>query len=420
MVASMPQLLFATPIKEFLKKDTASGILLVIMAASAMLVANLPLLNDAYHSFLELPVHVRIGELKIAKPLVLWINDGLMALFFFLTGLEIKREMIEGELSSPSQVMLPGIGAIAGIAAPALIFFWLNRDDAIASHGWAIPSATDIAFAVGVFSLFKTRAPLSLKLFLLSVAIFDDIGAIIIIALFYSSELSQVSLAVAAVGLSVLFLLNYFNVRHQSIYIVVGVVVWTAVLKSGVHATLAGFAVALFIPLKLENQDGHPMLEHMEHALKPWVNIFILPLFAFANAGVNLAGVTADAFLSPLTLGIAAGLFLGKQLGIFGACFIAIKIGLAKLPANASWLQFYAVSVLCGIGFTMSLFIGSLAFEGLGAVYNTQVKIGVLAGSFASVFLACFILYMCKPTTKLSASQESKLEPTRIVEQDHA
>lgn len=410
----MPQFLFANEIKAFLKKDIAGGVLLITMTVFAMVLANASALTGFYHDFLTLPVQIRFGEFEIAKPLVLWINDGLMALFFFLTGLEIKREMMEGELSSPQQILLPGIGALAGIAMPALVFFWFNQGDRIALEGWAIPSATDIAFAVGVFALFKTRAPLSLKLFLLSVAIFDDLGAIVIIAIFYSADLSELSLAIACAGLASLFLLNYYNVRRQSMYIVIGVVVWAAVLKSGVHATLAGFAVALFVPLKLRNDYDQPMLEHMEHALKPWVYIFILPLFAFANAGVSFDGITFNALLDPLPLGIALGLFLGKQLGIFGVCFIAIKSGLAKLPHNATWSQFYATCVLCGIGFTMSLFIGTLAFEHQTAEYNIQVKIGVLLGSFLSVVLASFILFLSKPARKLEHNSEVQAENLKI------
>lgn len=392
----MPQFLFSKQLNDFVKKDSSSGILLVAMAFLALLLANIPL-SALYEEFLSLPVHIRLGEFEIAKPLVLWINDGLMALFFFLTGLEIKREIMAGELSSPSQVVLPGIGAIAGIVTPALLFYWLNHNDANGLRGWAIPSATDIAFAVGVFMLFKTKLPLSLKLFLLSVAIFDDIGAIIIIALFYSTELSTVSLIIGLMGLGALFLLNYFEVRRQSIYVFIGVIVWAAVLKSGVHATLAGFAVALFVPLRLKNTNGEPMLEYMEHGLKPWVSFFILPLFAFANAGVNLNGVSMSAFLDPLPLGIALGLFVGKQFGIFSVCFIAIKLGFARLPHNATWLQFYAVCVLCGIGFTMSLFIGSLAFENYSPEYGIQVKLGVLTGSLASAIVAGILLFMCKP-----------------------
>jgi len=396
----------ALSIKNSLPQDSAGGILLVLMAAAAMLLANSPF-SSLYDGFLSTPLQIRIGELNIAKPLLLWINDGLMAIFFFLVGLEIKREVLAGHLSSPSQVVLPGIGAIAGIAAPAIIYFGLNQNDAVAVQGWAIPSATDIAFALGVFSLFGNRIPVSLKLFLLSVAIFDDIGAILIIALFYSSELSTLSFIIASIGLALLFVFNRFSVRSQAAYIIVGIIVWIAVLKSGVHATLAGFAVAWFIPLKLENNDGHPMLPHLEHALHPWVAFAILPLFAFANAGVSLTGISMDALLNPIPLGIAAGLFIGKQVGIFGACWLAIKLGMAKLPDKSTWMQFYAVTVLCGIGFTMSLFIGSLAFETQSTGYMVDVKLGVLVGSLCSAIVGSVLIARSQPR-KETIDQETR------------
>ncbi len=386
----------AVTLQRWFKHDSAGGILLVLMALFAMVLANSPLAH-IYDSFLTIPLQVRIGDLDISKPLVLWINDGLMAIFFFLVGLEIKREVLSGHLSSPSQVVLPGVAAIAGIAIPALIYFVMNQHDAIGVKGWAIPSATDIAFALGVFTLFGSRVPISLKLFLLSVAIFDDLGAILIIAFFYSSDLSTLSLAVAGSGVFVLFLLNRFSVRSQAVYILVGIVVWVAVLKSGVHATLAGFVIACFIPLTVKNHEGHPMLTHIEHALHPWVAFLILPLFAFANAGVSLTGISINALINPIPLGIGAGLFIGKQIGIFGACWVAIKLGLAKLPDGATWLQFYAVSVLCGIGFTMSLFIGSLAFEAESAAYLVEVKLGVLVGSLCSAVLGSILIAQAQP-----------------------
>jgi len=391
-------------IKRFFQHESSGGILLVIMAAMAMLLANSPFAN-LYTGFLATPVQVRFGELDIFKPLFLWINDGLMAVFFFLVGLEIKREVLTGHLSSPSQVILPAVGAAAGIAVPASIYLWLNFDDPISFQGWAIPSATDIAFAIGVFSLFGNRLPLSLKLFLLSVAIFDDIGAIVIIAIFYSSDLSALSIFIAAIGLSALFLLNRFSFRGQGAYIFLGVIVWVAVLKSGVHATLAGFAVAWFIPLKIKNYSEKEMLPHIEHSLQPWVAFFILPLFAFANAGVSLEGVSFDSLISPVPLGIAAGLFLGKQIGIFGFCWMAIKLKLAKLPEGATWMQFYAVSVLCGIGFTMSLFIGSLAFDGQPASYMVDVKLGVLVGSLCSALLGSILIVRYQPKNLIEATK---------------
>ena len=383
-------------VKKAFRHDSTGGVLLVVMAGLALLLANSQWAH-LYDSFLATPVQVRLGELNIAKPLLLWINDGLMAVFFFLVGLEIKREVMDGHLSSPAQIVLPGIAAIAGIIVPALIYFALNQHDETSLRGWAIPSATDIAFALGVFSLFGSRVPISLKLFLLSVAIFDDLGAILIIAFFYSSELSLLSLTVASVGLVLLFVLNRLSVRSQGAYILVGVVVWVAVLKSGVHATLAGFAVACFIPLKITNKDGYPMLPHLEHSLHPWATFMILPLFAFANAGVSLSGISSDALLNSIPLGIALGLFLGKQVGIFGACWLAIKLGFAKLPDQSSWIQFYAVTVLCGIGFTMSLFIGSLAFETQAASYLVDVKLGVIIGSLCSAIVGSILIAYSQP-----------------------
>lgn len=378
-------------IKKLLQHESAGGVLLVTMGAIAMLLANSPFYGF-YEYFLATPLQVRIGELDIAKPLLLWINDGLMAIFFFLIGLEIKREVLTGNLSSPSQVALPAIAAVAGILFPALVYYWFNHQDATAIQGWAIPSATDIAFALGIFILFGRHVPNSLKLFLLSVAIFDDIGAILIIAIFYSTDLSTLSFIVAGSGLALLFVFNRLSVRSQAPYLIVGIIIWVAVLKSGVHATLAGFAIAWFIPLKLPNKNGVAMLPYLEHSLHPWVAFVILPLFAFANAGISFSGVSLDAVLSPVPLGIALGLFFGKQIGIFGACWLAIKLGLAKLPDKASWTQFYAITVLCGIGFTMSLFIGSLAFEAQSAAYMVDVKLGVIFGSLCSAILGSVLI----------------------------
>jgi NhaA family Na+:H+ antiporter len=294
------------------------GGLLVAAAVVAMLLANSPA-SGFYVGFLDVPVEVVFGSFEIAKPLLLWANDGLMALFFLLIGLEIKREVLDGNLFSRKQIILPAIGVVAGIVFPALIYVYFTINDPIGIRGWAIPSATDIAFAIGVFTLFGTRLPLSLKLLLLSAEIFDDIGAIVIIALFYSAELSTASLMIGIAGLVILFLLNRFKVNTLSPYVVVGMIVWVAVLKSGVHATLAGFAIAWFIPLKLENANGNAMLPGLEHALHPWIAFFVLPSFVFANAGIDL------------------GLFVGKQIGIFGMCWFAIKLKVAELPEGASW-----------------------------------------------------------------------------------
>lgn len=375
--------------------ESFGGGLLVAAAVVAMLLANSPA-SGFYVGFLDVPVEVVFGSFEIAKPLLLWVNDGLMALFFLLIGLEIKREVLDGNLSSRKQIILPAIGAVAGIVFPALIYVYFTINDPIGIRGWAIPSATDIAFAIGVFTLFGTRLPLSLKLFLLSVAIFDDIGAIVIIALFYSAELSTASLMIGIAGLVILFLLNRFKVNTLSPYVVVGMIVWVAVLKSGVHATLAGFAIAWFIPLKLENANGNAMLPELEHALHPWIAFFVLPLFAFANAGIDLGNIGISDLFSPITLGIALGLFFGKQIGIFGMCWLAIKLRVAELPEGASWQQFYGVCLLCGIGFTMSLFIGTLAFEDQELAYQTTVKLGVMIGSIASALLAVVVLNLSK------------------------
>lgn len=388
--------------REMVQHDAAGGILLVAAALLAIIMANTPL-SSFYNSFLDMPLSLQAGSFAIDKPLVLWINDGLMALFFFFIGLEVKRELIDGHLSSRDQIILPAIAAVAGIAIPALIYAWLNFDNPIAIQGWAIPAATDIAFALGVFSLFGKRLPLSLKLFLLSVAIFDDIAAIVIIALFYSQDLSIYSLGIASTGLIILYALNRLSVPYQGIYILVGVIVWAAVLKSGVHATLAGFAIACFIPLKVNNEQGNSMLKQLEHGLQPWVAFFILPVFAFSNAGVSLGGFTLDNLLNPVTLGIVLGLFIGKQIGIFGACWLAVKLGIAKLPAGTSWLQLYGVALLCGIGFTMSLFIGSLAFEGQDASYLNNVKVGVLIGSLLSALLGSYVISRSQQPTTIKA-----------------
>ena len=381
--------------RQMIQHDAAGGVILVLAAFLALIFANSPLASF-YTGLLDLPVVFKIGAFEIAKPLLLWINDGLMAIFFFMVGLEVKREVLQGHLNSVEQITLPAIAAIAGIAVPALIYVFFNQDDPVAMAGWAIPSATDIAFALGIFSLFGRSLPITLKLFLLSVAIFDDIGAIVIIALFYSADLSTTSLLVAAIGLVALFVVNRMKVSAQGLYILIGVIVWAAVLKSGVHATLAGFAVAWFIPINVKNDDGHPMLAHMEHALHNWVAFFILPIFAFANAGVQLIGTPMEQMFNPVAVGIIAGLFIGKQVGIFGACWLAVKAGIAKLPEGTNWMQLYGVTLLCGVGFTMSLFIGSLAFEQQGVEHLNSVKIGVLVGSILSAILGGLVISKCK------------------------
>lgn len=376
--------------KQFIQTDASSGIILVLAAVFALLMAN-SYFSTSYNAFLEFPVSITLGQFEINKPLVLWVNDGLMALFFFVVGLEIKRELLHGQLSQPNQVVLPFLAAMGGIAFPALIYAAFNYQDAIAMNGWAIPSATDIAFALGTFILFGKYLPPSLKLFLLSVAIIDDIGAVIIIAIFYSQELATNSLIVASIGLVVLFIFNRLELENKTPFILVSIIVWAAVLKSGVHATLAGFAVAWFIPIARDKSRS--MSYQIEHSLHPWIAFFVLPLFAFANAGVGLTNVTMDELITPISVGIIGGLFIGKQLGIFITCFIAVKLKLCQLPKDATWIQLYGVCLLCGVGFTMSLFIGSLAFEEQGLAYQTQVKVGVLFGSFISAVSGAYLLH---------------------------
>jgi NhaA family Na+:H+ antiporter len=377
-------------IREFLKLESAGSVLLLIAAVLAMLIANSPL-SPFYDSLLQIPLEVRAGSFEIAKPLLLWINDGLMAIFFLLVGLELKREVLEGELSKPSQIVLPAIGALGGMSIPALIYVFFNRNDPIAQNGWAIPAATDIAFALGVLASLGNRVPTSLKVFLLTLAIFDDLGAIIIIAVFYTSDLSLLSLLIAAAFVLALFALNRKGVRSIAAYVLIGIALWVAVLKSGVHATLAGVLLALFIPHKSKT-DEPSLLKRLEHDLHPAVAFGILPIFAFANAGVPLAGLTMDSFLQPISLGIVLGLFIGNQIGIFGFTWLAIKFGLAQLPTSVRWIHMYGVSFVCGIGFTMSLFISSLAFEHSGTDYGAIVRLGILTGSILSALFGYIIL----------------------------
>ncbi|PAA09579.1 Na+/H+ antiporter NhaA [Pseudomonas fragi] len=368
----------------FFQLEAASGLLLIAAAALALIVNNSPL-SHYYTAFLDVPVAVQIGALQIAKPSLLWINDGLMALFFLLIGLEVKRELLEGQLSKPSQVVLPGAAAIGGMVVPALIYWFINKDYPDALGGWAIPMATDIAFALGVLALLGKRVPVSLKLFLMTLAIIDDLGAIIVIAVFYSSELSGVSLLLAATCLIVLIAMNRMGVIKVAPYMIVGLILWVCVLKSGVHATLAGVTLAFCIPLRTKNSETSPLMS-IEHALHPWVAYAILPLFAFANAGVSLAGVSMHSFVSHVPMGIAAGLLIGKTLGVFGLTWIAIKTGMAALPAGANWGQVFGVAILCGIGFTMSLFVGSLAFVA-GSDYVGMDRMGILTGSILAALI---------------------------------
>jgi len=396
-------------VRKFLKLEAASGILLVIAMVLAMICEN-SLLQPWYDALLQTPVELRIGGLHLAKPLLLWINDALMAVFFLLVGLELKREMLVGQLSSPARIALPAIAAVGGIAAPALIYAFFNQGDAMAMKGWAIPAATDIAFALGVLALLGSRIPPALKLFLLALAIIDDIGAIIIIALFYSGDLSVSSLLVAAAALAALAVLNYRRVTSIAVYMIIGAVLWVAVLKSGIHATLAGLLLAFFIPLRgTEGEENSPQsllslqsspLSRLEHDLHPGVAFIILPVFAFANAGISLQGLSFSSLLAPVPLGIALGLFVGKQIGIFATVWLAVRTGLARLPEGMGWLHLYGVSVLCGIGFTMSLFISSLAFEQGAIAYALNDRLGILMGSVLSAFVGYLILRLASPSAR--------------------
>jgi NhaA family Na+:H+ antiporter len=378
--------------RDFLKLETASGILLVAAAVLAMIVANSPL-APLYASLIDLPVAVRVGSLEIAKPLLLWINDGLMAIFFFLVGLELKREVLDGQLSDPREIVLPALGALGGMLVPAAIYIWINQGDDTALQGWAIPAATDIAFALAILALLGTRIPLSLKIFLVSVAIFDDVGAIAIIALFYSSDLSVAALTTAAACLPALWLLNRRGVLERTPYILIGFVMWVAVLKSGVHATLAGVILAVFIPLRNPEKERSPLHE-IEHDLHTAVAFGILPIFAFVNAGISISGISFDSFLHPVPLGIMAGLFVGKQLGVFVFCWLGVTLGVARLPDDLRWSQIYGTALLCGVGFTMSLFIGSLAFEETGVNLLFDERLGIIAGSVLSGICGYSVLRM--------------------------
>jgi len=379
-------------IHRLLHHDATPGILLVLAALLAMVAENSPA-KPLYDALMGTPVAVQVGQLEIAKPLLLWVNDGLMAIFFFVIGLELKREILEGELRDPRNVILPGIAAIGGIAIPSSIYAVINYSDPVALRGWAIPAATDIAFALGVLALLGSRVPRSLKLFLLSLAIIDDIGAIIIIALFYTVDLSLSSLIVASVCLMALLAMNRAGVTKPGPYFVIGLILWVSVLKSGVHATLAGVAFAFFIPnVPTESDPTRTLCRQIEDGLHPWVMFLILPLFAFANAGVPLASMSLERLTDPVPLGIALGLFIGKQVGVFGFALATIKLGLASLPKGSGMLQLYGVSVLTGIGFTMSLFIGSLAFELGGSDYAIDDRLGIIVGTLLSGVLGYLVL----------------------------
>lgn len=375
--------------RDFFKYEASAGILLGAAALLALIVNN-SALSPFYDAFLSTPVVVQIGEFIINKPLLLWINDGLMAIFFLLVGLEIKREVLEGQLSTKKQISLPALAAFGGIALPALIYAFINLEAKQYMDGWAIPAATDIAFALGIMSLLGNRVPESLKIALVAIAILDDLAAIIIIALFYTDNLSVISLVIACAAMVILAVLNRRGVTSLSPYIVVGIVLWACVLKSGVHATLAGVVIALFIPLRAKNKLGGSPARSLEHGLHKWVAFAILPLFAFANAGVSLQGLSLDIITHPVTLGIAMGLFFGKQIGVMLMTLVGVLTKLCELPKGVNWKQYYGMALITGVGFTMSLFIGTLAFS--DPELQTQVRLGVIIGSFCSGVLGYIIL----------------------------
>ncbi len=389
--------------KRFLKLESASGIILILAALLAIGLAN-SALAEHYQSFLNTQVQVRIAALDINKPLLLWINDGFMALFFLLVGLEVKREMLEGALSSRVQANFPAIAAVGGMLAPALIYAFFNYEDEVTRAGWAIPAATDIAFALGVMALLGKRVPTSLKVFLLALAIMDDLGVIIIIALFYTQQLSLTALAVGIVATLTLLWMNRRGEDRIGLYMLVGLVLWVAVLKSGVHATLAGVIVGFMIPIS--GQRYASPLKHLEHALHPWSAYLILPLFAFANAGVSLDGIQLSDLLSPVPMGIILGLFIGKPLGIFTVSWLSVKLGIAQLPSGVNFKQIFAVSILCGIGFTMSMFIASLAFEHGGLDYGSYSRLGILVGSTLAAVIGFIALRISLPNREANQSTE--------------
>ncbi|MBE0621461.1 MAG: Na+/H+ antiporter NhaA [Burkholderiales bacterium] len=389
---SLPQSAVAAAVQRLFRTESAPGVLLFVAALLAMLVANSPMAG-AHQAFLDIPIVVKIGAFEIAKPLLLWVNDGFMAVFFFLVGLELKREVLQGELSTVRQAFLPVAAAIGGIAGPAAIYAVLNAGDPVAARGWAIPAATDIAFALGVLALLGDRVPRGLKIFLLSVAIVDDVGAILIIALFYSSAPPPITLAIAGAALGVLIMLNRSGVTRISPYLLVGLVLWAAVLKSGVHATLAGVLLALTIPLRTRGKEGEAPALQLERDLHPPVVFGILPLFAFANAGVSFDNMQFADLAHSVPLGITAGLFLGKQIGVMLVVIPLVAMGLARLPSGANWASFYGVALITGIGFTMSLFIGSLAFkEEFAAQLPVDERVGILLGSALSAVAGYLVL----------------------------
>ncbi|MBN3190571.1 Na+/H+ antiporter NhaA [Pectobacterium brasiliense] len=380
-----------TMIRRFIQLDAAAGVMLMVATVLALTFANWSVTAAGYQQFLMMPVEMRFGALEINKNLLLWINDGLMAVFFLLIGLEVKRELIEGSLASRQQAMLPLAAAVGGMMFPALLFLLFNANDEVTRAGWAIPAATDIAFAIGVLTLLGKRVPAGLKVFLLALAIIDDLGAILIIALFYTQQIFWPALGGAVLAIAALAYMNRQRVGKTSAYLLVGIVLWVCILKCGVHATLAGVIVGFFIPLRTSNGQPSPATT-LEHGLQTWVAFLIIPLFAFANAGIVLQGIVLEKLFSPLSLGIAAGLLIGKPLGITLFSWLTIRLGYARLPAGVHFSQIVAVSVLCGIGFTMSIFITLLAFSGGDAELITYAKLGILLASGLAALLGYLAL----------------------------
>lgn len=387
----------------FFRMEAAGGLLLLLAAAVAIVMRNSGFAG-VYDLLQNFPMTFGVGDYSLTKPAVLWINDGLMAIFFLLVGLEVKREILAGQLSRRDQITLPVVAAIAGMAVPALVYVFVNMGTPETLRGWAIPSATDIAFALCLFSLVGSRAPLSLKVLLTAIAVVDDMGAIVIIALFYTAELSLLSLLGAVACLALLVVLNRSGQMRLWPYLLVGAFLWFFVFKSGLHATIAGVLTALTIPLRTRRPDQKSPLKRLEHALHPWVAFAILPVFAFANAGVDLQGLSLAMLLDPIPLGIAAGLFIGKQIGIFGSCWLMIRMGWARMPFNANWMSLYGMAILCGVGFTMSLFIGGLAFS--TPLYLNEVRLGILTGSLISSLVGVAVLAMA-PRPKVESAAEA-------------
>lgn len=390
-------------ILEFIKLETAGGIILFFFALIAIVMSNSPLAHF-YTELRRTAFNLSLGSLVLSQTLLHWVNDGFMAIFFLLVGLEIKREIVCGELNTPAKLALPGFAALGGMLFPAIIYIIINYHDSIALRGWAIPCATDIAFALGILSLLGKRIPIGLKVFLTALAILDDLGAIIIIAIFYTDSLSYLALLFAVICLFILLCLNLFRVGRLLPYILIGSLLWFFVLKSGIHPTLAGVTLAFMIPIKNHLDSNYSPLRRLEYALHPWVAFLILPVFAFFNAGVSFLGISWHSFIEIIPLGIGLGLLLGKQFGVMLASWIAVKLGFAKLPHGVNWIWLYGIALICGIGFTMSLFIGSLAFDHIGHKYEASVRLGVIMGSFLSGIIGYGVLrFLSKKSVKAIA-----------------